>query len=103
MEKTFWGIHAGKTGDAESLFEQKNVVAIGWDKMGDLSSLKTREDFKKRYEYVYPDTKPGAIPVSGSFTASSGKMKIGDIVIFPLKCRDLARPRDWGFQVRPKA
>ena len=49
-EKTFWGIHAGKTGDAETLFEKKNVVAIGWEKMGDLSRLKTREAFKKRYE-----------------------------------------------------
>lgn len=63
-EKTFWGIHAEKTGDAESLFERKNVVAIGWEKMGDLSHFKTREDFKKRYEEVYPDVKPGAIPVS---------------------------------------
>jgi hypothetical protein len=53
-EKTFWGIHAGKTGDAETLFEKKNVVAIGWEKMGDLSRFKTREDFKKRYEEVYP-------------------------------------------------
>jgi hypothetical protein len=27
-EKTFWGIHAGKTGDAESLFEKRNVVEV---------------------------------------------------------------------------
>jgi restriction system protein len=85
-EKTFWGIHAGKTGDAESLFEKKNVVALGWEKMGDLSPLKTREDFKKRYEKVYPDTKVGAIPVSaGQLYRFVREMKIGDIVIFPLK------------------
>jgi len=46
-EKTFWGIHAGKTGDAESPFEKKNVVAIGWEQMGDLSQLHTRAEFKK--------------------------------------------------------
>jgi hypothetical protein len=40
---------------AEALFEKKNVVAIGWEMMGDLSHFKTREDFKKRYEEVYPD------------------------------------------------
>jgi restriction system protein len=91
-EKTFWGIHAGKTGDAESLFEQKNVVAIGWEKMGDLSSLKTREDFKKRYEQVYPDKKPGAVPVNaGQLYRFVREMKIGDIVIFPLK----RRPEIW--------
>src|SRR5215469_1123788 len=85
-EKTFWGIHAGKTGDAESLFEKKNVVAIGWEQMGDLSGLKTREDFKKKYEQTYPGVKPGAIPVSaGQLYRFVRELKIGDIVIFPLK------------------
>jgi hypothetical protein len=28
-ETTVWGIHAGKTGDAEALFFKKDVVAIG--------------------------------------------------------------------------
>jgi len=85
-EKTFWGIHAGKTGDAESLFEKKNVVAIGWEQMGDLSALKTREDFKKKYEQTYPGVKPGAIPVSaGQLYRFVRELKIGDIVIFPLK------------------
>ncbi len=27
-EKTVWGIHAGKTGDADSLFIKKNIVAL---------------------------------------------------------------------------
>jgi len=27
MNDTIWGIHAGKKGDAESLFKQKGVVA----------------------------------------------------------------------------
>jgi restriction system protein len=35
-----WGIHAGKTGDAASLFLSKNCVALGWQSMGDLSNLK---------------------------------------------------------------
>jgi hypothetical protein len=35
-----WGIHAGKTGDAASLFLTKNCVALGWQAMGDLSNLK---------------------------------------------------------------
>jgi restriction system protein len=34
-----WGIHAGKTGDAASLFLSKNCVALGWHSMGDLSKL----------------------------------------------------------------
>jgi restriction system protein len=85
-EKTFWGIHAGKTGDAEALFEKKSVVAIGWEQMGALSALKTRAEFKKRYEEVYPDVKPAAIPVSaGQLFRFVHEMRVGDIVIFPLK------------------
>lgn len=35
-----WGIHAGKTRDAASLFLSKNCVALGWHSMGDLSDPK---------------------------------------------------------------
>lgn len=35
-DRTLWGIHAGRTGDADSLFLEKNVVAIGWAGLGDL-------------------------------------------------------------------
>lgn len=61
-ESTLWGIHAGRTGNADALFKQKGVIAIGWAKMGDLSLIPgNREAFKKRYEIAYPDAKPGAI------------------------------------------
>src|SRR5437879_1446832 len=85
-EITFWGIHAGKTGDAEGLFEKHGVVAVGWDEMGDLSQLKVREEFKRRYEKAYPDAKPGAVPVSaGQLYRFVHELKVGDVVIFPLK------------------
>jgi restriction system protein len=85
-ERTFWGIHAGRTGDAESLFLQEKVIAVGWEQMGDLSSLKTRADFKKRYEEVFPNVKPGAIPINaGQLYRFARELKIGDIAIFPLK------------------
>jgi restriction system protein len=85
-EKTLWGIHAGKTGDAESIFEKKNVVAIGWEKIGDLSKYHSRAEYKKRYEEIYPNEKAGAIPVSaGQLYRFVREMKVGDIVVFPLK------------------
>jgi restriction system protein len=31
-EITVWGIHAGRTGDAYTLFLKKNVIAIGWER-----------------------------------------------------------------------
>ncbi len=55
-----WGIHAGKTGDAHSLFMQKHVVALGWQEMGDLSKIAPdREAFKAAVAKTYPNYKPG--------------------------------------------
>ena len=67
MSKTanvpIWGIHAGRTGDADSLFLKKKCIAIGWADMGDLSVLKPdRDAFKAKVLAVYPTMKPGAIP-----------------------------------------
>ena len=62
-ETTIWGIHAGKTGDAETLFLKSNVIGIGWAEVGDLSKLKAdREAFKAKVSGTYPHKKPGAIP-----------------------------------------
>lgn len=86
-EITVWGIHAGKTGDAETLFLKKNVVALGWDQMGDLSIFKAdREVFKAKLIEVYPDTKPGAIPIAAGQTFRFvHELKVGDVVVFPSK------------------
>ena len=37
-----WGIHAGRTGDADHLFLVQNVIALGWEDAGDLSKLPPR-------------------------------------------------------------
>lgn len=48
-DKTLWGIHGGKTGDAEGLFLRKNRIALGFTGVGDLSPLPAnREAFKDR-------------------------------------------------------
>ena len=62
-ENNLWGIHAGKTGDASSLFTKQDCVAVGWVDMGDLSQISPdREAFKQKVSQVYPTIKPGAIP-----------------------------------------
>jgi restriction system protein len=86
-EVNIWGIHAGKTGDADSLFLNKNCVAIGWVQMGDLAALKPdREAFKAKVVEVYPDAKPGAIPNNaGQLFRFVHEMKVGDLVAYPSK------------------
>jgi restriction system protein len=85
-ERNFWGIHAGKTGDADELFLKKNCIALGWAKMGNLASLAPdREAFKARIAAVYPE-RPGAIPVNaGQLFRFVHEMKKGDLVAYPSK------------------
>ncbi len=84
---TIWGIHGGKTGDADSLFLKKNYVAVGWYKLGDLSQLKpNREAFKSLVAEKYPEKKTGAIPViAGQLYRFIHEMKDGDLVAYPSK------------------
>lgn len=86
-ETNLWGIHAGKTGDADSLFLKKPCVALGWQKMGDLAAIKAdREAFKAKVAATYPDAKPGAIPNNaGQLFRFVHEMKAGDWVIYPSK------------------
>jgi len=86
-EGTIWGIHGGKTGDADSLFLKKNCVAIGWVKMGDLSKIAPdRESFKAAVANTYPDAKPGAIPNNaGQLYRFAHEMQVGDLVVYPSK------------------
>jgi restriction system protein len=86
-EKTIWGIHGGKSGDADSLFLKKNYVALGWAKIGDLSKLASdRDAFKAAVAAAYPDAKPGAIPTNaGQLYRFVHEMATGDIVAYPSK------------------
>jgi restriction system protein len=82
-ETTVWGIHAGRTGDADTLFLKKNVVALGWSNAGDLSLLRDREAFKARIAAAYPDDKPGSVPVNaGMLFRFIHEMKVGDNILY---------------------
>lgn len=87
QEMTLWGIHAGRTGDADRLFLKRSFIAVGWTKMGDLSALEPNRDaFKAKVAETYPDKKPGAIPNNaGQMFRFLHEMREGDIVIYPSK------------------
>lgn len=86
-ERTIWGIHAGKTGDADTLFLKHNLVALGWTQMGDLSALKAdRESFKSRMVSVMPDRAAGYYPMAtGQIFRFVHEVKTGDLVAYPSK------------------
>ena len=86
---SIWGIHAGRSGDANTLFLKKSRVAIGWHEIGNLSELPTdREALKLRVAAAFPKAKPGAIPnYAGQLARFLNEIQIGDLVIDPCKAQ----------------
>jgi restriction system protein len=86
-EAVIWGIHGGKTGDADTLFLRHGCIAVGWQKVGDLAKLRPdREAFKARVAEAYGHFKAGAIPVAaGQLYRFVHEIKPGDIVAYPSK------------------
>ncbi len=86
-EPTVWGVHAGRSGDAHTLFLNHGVVALGWYRIGDLRSGPIdRDALKRRIAEAYPDMKPGAVPVSaGQLFRFVREMRVGDVVVYPSK------------------
>ncbi len=78
-----WGIHSRH----DSILLNNGVIAIGWEEMGDLSTIEpTREAFRDKYVQVYPNEKKGAIPNQvGQLFRFCHEVSIGDYVIFPSK------------------
>lgn len=86
-DAVIWGIHGGRTGDADSLFLRRDFIALGWHEVGDLSKLKAdREAFKKAVAKAYPDKKPlGVANNAGQLFRFVHEMQTGDLVVYPSK------------------
>jgi restriction system protein len=84
---TIWGIHAGRYGEADSLFLKKGYIALGWEKMPDLSTIvPTRDACKATLLEVEPDYKPGAVPgAGGQLYRFAHEMQVDDLVIYRSK------------------
>jgi restriction system protein len=59
--KSMWMVRAGEGAWLIEDFERDSFVSIGWKEMGDLSALRTRDEFVKRAEAAYPSAKKGQI------------------------------------------
>jgi restriction system protein len=83
-----WLVRAGKHGEQEDKVIEKNIAAIGWLKLPDLSSIKSREELKTLYERTYPDTKKMVVINNvAQVWAFINRIKEGDLVVLPLKRR----------------
>jgi restriction system protein len=60
-DQTMWMVRAGEDAYLIEDFLKKKVVAIGWDKVGDLTSMTDANIIKAKLRKVYPEFKDGQI------------------------------------------
>lgn len=79
---TMWMVRAGEGGWLFEEFERLSIVSIGWHEMGPLHELRSRDDFVKCVERVYPDAKKLSNAVSaGQVYRFVREMRVGDAVL----------------------
>lgn len=65
-DKSIWMIRAGEGGYLAGDFASKNIVAIGWKELGDLSQIKSRDEIRELCRQAFPKDKPNKIITSMS-------------------------------------
>lgn len=50
-----WTVRAGNDNELAEEIGEQHVVAIGWDRIGNLSECATRSEVKEQYVSTYPD------------------------------------------------
>lgn len=61
MAKNMWMVRAGEGAFLIDEFKTKNIVAIGWNDIGDLSDVNSPDKIKELYKKSYADEKDGKI------------------------------------------
>jgi len=65
---------------------ENSVLGIGWEDLGDLSRINTRNELKTLYRNTYPDASIRRMRNHvGQILSYVKKAKIGDTVVVPLK------------------
>ncbi|MHA6758916.1 CBS domain-containing protein [Streptacidiphilus sp. PAMC 29251] len=100
-----WVVRAGEeAAQAQEALDQE-VVVVGWDEVGDLSGLRTREDVRTAVAETYPDQGSRTV---GNWTGQLFRLReeieVGDLVMLPLRLRRVAIGRVVGpYRYRPDA
>ena len=81
-----WMARAGNENELAGELRKHDVVAVGWDAVGDLSDVTTRSAVKQRYAEAHPDhSKNRRAQNSGQLYRFSHVMETGDLVLTYLK------------------
>jgi restriction system protein len=81
-----WMVRAGEENELGELVEEKGAIAVGSRKVGDLSTLQTRQQFRERYHKAYPDLSGAVIAIkSGELYRFATKITEGEYIVTPLE------------------
>ena len=84
--KHAWMVRAGNDNELADIVQEREVVAIGWENMGDVSGLDTRATFKRRYREVNPEASDGRVAVNaGQIYRFVREIQDGDYVLTYIK------------------
>lgn len=79
-----WVVRGGKKGEFEQTALTTNKMALGWDRVGDLSSFKDRASVLRRVKEAYPDSSDGRLRRwAGQLYKFATDITAGDLVIMP--------------------
>jgi restriction system protein len=83
-----WVVKAGRMGEREQRILDHGVIAIGWEEMGNLSHVQTREELKEVYRSTYTTAAEGEVNTNvGQIWAFLRRMANDDLVVVPIKTR----------------
>lgn len=82
MENIIYMVRAGEGAYLIDEFLNRKVVAIGWEKVGDLTNLKDINAIKEKLKVAYPEAKAAQINnYAGQLSRFKTEFKIGQLVI----------------------
>ena len=84
----FWVVRAGRHGANEDYVLERNAVVVGWESVGDLSEILSKDALQARVQQVYPNESAGTQRIwTGELWAFKERIRIGDWVAVPLTTR----------------
>jgi len=83
---SLWMVRAGRHGEWEELALEKGVVVIVWELLGDLSTVRTKDELREKIVEAYPGKPKGWVSnLLGQLWGFIREIKMGDLVGLPMK------------------
>ena len=79
-----WTIRAGKEDEANGLFMDGGLIALGWNDAGDVRKYPNKDDFKEHLYSTYTSKRPRAVSlIAGQLYRFSNEVMVGDYALYP--------------------